>query len=68
MKKLNVTQKAILISGIVGICIGIYGKWLGWEYKSYFIPLYIGTSFIWIAFLNTDNKCEYRFLKRIFKR
>ncbi|NAY92896.1 hypothetical protein GTQ34_13315 [Muricauda sp. JGD-17] len=66
MKKLNTAQKVILVLGIIGTIVGIYGKWNGWDHKSYFIPLYTGLSFMWVAFLNSDSKCEVRYLKRIF--
>ncbi|WP_222984926.1 hypothetical protein [Flagellimonas meishanensis] len=66
MRKLNTAQKVILILGIVGVITGIYGKWNGWEHKSYFIPMYTGLTFMWIAFLDDKNNCERTFFKRIF--
>lgn len=68
MRKLNTAQKVIFILGIIGVAIGIFGKLNSWEYKDYFIPFYTGASFMWIAFLNTNNECEVKLWKRIFKK
>ncbi|WP_396591791.1 hypothetical protein [Allomuricauda sp. R78024] len=56
MKKLNTSQKIVLISGIIGVLIGLYGKFNGWEYDDYFIFFYTGISLTWVAFLKTDKK------------
>ncbi|MEO9512003.1 MAG: hypothetical protein ABJN84_15475 [Flavobacteriaceae bacterium] len=68
MRKLNTEQKVIFILGILGIAIGAYGKWQGWERNDYFIPLYTGISFIWIPFINTNRKCCNPFKKRTLNR
>ena len=57
MKKLNTTQKVILVSGIIGVLVGIYGKFNRWEHDDYFIPFYMGASFMWIAFLDSKQTC-----------
>ncbi len=58
MKKLNTSQKIVLISGIIGVLIGIYGKYDGWLYDDYFIFFYTGISLTWVAFLRTDRRCH----------
>ena len=68
MKKLNTIQKIILALGILGVLVGIYGKWSGWDHKSFFIPFYTGLSFMWIATLDNQNDCERRLFKRIFRK
>ncbi|RDY60662.1 hypothetical protein [Flagellimonas nanhaiensis] len=64
MKKLNTAQKTILILGILGLLTAIYGKFNGWEYKTYFILFYTSTSFMWIAFLDSKEKCCYPFKRK----
>ena len=64
MKKLNTAQKTILILGILGLLTAIYGKFNGWEYKTYFILFYTSTSFMWIAFLDNKKKCYNPFKRK----
>ncbi|PWL37984.1 hypothetical protein DKG77_06745 [Flagellimonas aquimarina] len=64
MKKLDTSQKIVLISGIIGSVIGIYGKFAGWEYDDYFIFFYTGVSLTWVAFLKTDRRCLKIFKKQ----
>lgn len=63
MKKLDTSQKIVLISGIIGSLIGIYGKVAGWEHDDYFIFFYTGISLTWVAFLKTDRRCRNIFKK-----
>lgn len=56
MKKLSTSQRIVLVSGIIGALIGLYGKFNGWEYDDYFIFFYTGISLTWVAFLKTDKK------------
>lgn len=59
MKKLNTSQRIVLISGIIGVLIGLYGKFNGWEYDDYFIFFYTGISLTWVAFLRTNRtRCK----------
>lgn len=70
MKKLRTDQKVVLALGIVGVGVGIYGRFSGWEYDDYFVPFYTGISLSWIAFLQSDSKSCQNFgrLKRGFKK
>ena len=64
MKKLNKAQKTILVLGILGFLTAAYGKFNGWEYKNYFILFYTSTSFMWIAFLDSKEKCYNPFKRK----
>ncbi|MEM7486139.1 MAG: hypothetical protein AAF348_13105 [Bacteroidota bacterium] len=68
MKKLSIVQKILLTSGIVLTVIGIFARYIGWENNDCLALFYTGTSFMWIAFLNKENKCERRFIKKLFRR
>lgn len=64
MRKLSTTQKAILVMGIIGTSIGLYGKFNGWEYDSYFVFFYTGMTLMWVAFLNSGKSCCRPFWKK----
>lgn len=65
MRKLNTSQKIVLILGIVLAAIGIFGKFNQWEYGSYFPFFYAGTSMAWIAFLPTRKKCKRKAVQEL---
>ncbi|WP_420604235.1 hypothetical protein [Flagellimonas sp.] len=56
MKKLNRAQKVILCMGILGMAIGILGKWNNWDID-YFPFFYAGSTLAWVAFLKTERSC-----------
>lgn len=43
--------------GILGVSIGIFGKFNTWEYMVYFPFFYSGLTMMWIAFLPQNNSC-----------
>ena len=57
MKKLKTSQKVVLTMGILGVAIGIFGKFSAWDYGEYFPFFYAGSSMMWIAFLPQKNYC-----------
>ncbi|WP_190809659.1 hypothetical protein [Flagellimonas sp. S3867] len=56
MKKLNKAQKFIFISGILLTTFAILGKLDNWD-MDFFPFFYTGSTFMWIAFLNTGKGC-----------
>ncbi|SDQ47974.1 hypothetical protein [Flagellimonas zhangzhouensis] len=64
MKKLNTSQKIVLVLGVVLVGISIFGKFNQWEYGSYYPIFYAGISMSWIAFLPSRKKCHNPFKKK----
>ncbi|WP_375325334.1 hypothetical protein [Flagellimonas sp. GZD32] len=64
MKKLNTSQKIVLVLGVVLVAISIFGKLNHWAYGSYFPIFYAGISMSWIAFLPQTKKCNNPFKKK----
>ncbi|SNZ01554.1 hypothetical protein [Flagellimonas pacifica] len=62
MKKLNKAQKVILCMGILGMAIGVLGKWNHWDID-YFPFFYTGSMLAWVAFLKTEKDCCFRPVK-----
>ncbi|MEX0313624.1 MAG: hypothetical protein AB3N18_05565 [Allomuricauda sp.] len=56
MKKLNKSQRFILVMGILLATFGLVGKWSGWDID-YFPFFYTGSTLTWVAFLNTEKNC-----------
>ncbi|MEC7772283.1 MAG: hypothetical protein VX798_13925 [Bacteroidota bacterium] len=57
MKKLNTRQKVVFSLGILGVLVGIYGRFNAWEYTEYFPFFYTGSTMMWIAFLPQGKSC-----------
>lgn len=64
MRRLNTAQKIILTLGILGFIVAVYGRFNGWEYNDYFVFFYTSTSFMWIAFLDTKQRCHNPFKRK----
>ncbi|WP_228234896.1 hypothetical protein [Allomuricauda sp. M10] len=57
MKKFRTSQIVIIAIGIIGGLIGIFGKFDGWDYNTYFPIFYSGTTMVWISFLPNKGCC-----------
>ena len=57
MRKLNTKQKVVFAMGVLGVLIGIYGRFNAWEYMEYFSFFYTGSTMMWIAFLPQKKSC-----------
>jgi hypothetical protein len=57
MKKFRTSQIVIIAIGIIGGLIGIFGKFDGWDYNSYFPFFYSGMTMVWISFLPNKGCC-----------
>nr|WP_297785056.1 hypothetical protein [uncultured Allomuricauda sp.] len=64
MKKLNTKQKVVFSLGILGVLVGIYGRFNAWEYMEYFPFFYTGSTMMWIAFLPQGKLCCNPFKKK----
>ncbi len=58
--RLRPHQKVILLVGILGVIIGIYGKINGWERNTVFNFIYTGTGLLWVAFIGNSKHCGRR--------
>jgi len=64
MKNLNTKQKVVFAIGILGVLVGIYGRFSAWEYAGYFPFFYAGSTMMWIAFLPQKKSCCNLFKKK----
>lgn len=64
MRKLNTKQKVVFVMGILGVSIGIFGKFNTWEYMEYFPFFYSGLTMMWIAFLPNRKPCYNPFKRK----
>jgi hypothetical protein len=63
MKKFRTSQIVLIVIGIVGGLIGIFGKFDGWDYNRYFPFFYAGMTMVWYSFL-PSKKCACNVFKR----
>jgi len=68
MRKLKTSQKVVLAMGILGVLIGIFGKFSAWEYGEYFPFFYAGSSMMWIAFLPHRKSCNNSFKRKAVQK
>ena len=68
MKKLSTQQKIVFAMGILGVLIGIYGKFNSWEHAMYFPFFYSGSAMMWIAFLPQKKSCCSLFKRKAEKK
>lgn len=54
---MSTSQRVVLAMGLIGSCIGLYGRFNGWEYMEYFPFFYAGMTLLWMAFLPSSRKC-----------
>ncbi|HBU77487.1 MAG TPA: hypothetical protein DEF18_05240 [Muricauda sp.] len=64
MKKLKTIQKVVLAMGIIGVSIGIFGRYQTWEYMEYFPFFYSGITMMWVAFLPQKKSCSNPFKRK----
>ncbi|WP_318312017.1 hypothetical protein [Flagellimonas crocea] len=64
MRKLSTTQKVVFAMGILGVAIGIFGRFNDWEYMEYFPFFYSGSTMMWIAFLPKRKSCNNPFKRK----
>ncbi|MFT0716244.1 hypothetical protein [Flagellimonas lutimaris] len=64
MRKLKTSQKVVFAAGVVGVLIGIFGRFNAWEYASYFAFFYSGSTMMWIAFLPQKKSCRNPFKRK----
>lgn len=64
MKKLKTSQKVVLAMGIIGVSIGIFGKYKTWEYMEFFPFFYSGITMMWVAFLPQKKSCSNPFKRK----
>lgn len=57
MRKLNTRQKVVFAMGVLGVLVGIFGRFNDWEYMEYFPFFYSGTTMMWIAYLPQRKSC-----------
>ncbi|MDF0717853.1 hypothetical protein PY092_16940 [Muricauda sp. 334s03] len=68
MKKLNTRQKVVFSMGILGVLIGVYGRFNAWEYMGYFPFFYSGSTLMWIAFLPQRKTCDNPFKRKVAQK
>ncbi|MDF0708975.1 MAG: hypothetical protein VX772_04650 [Bacteroidota bacterium] len=68
MKKLNTKQKVVFALGVLGVLVGIYGRFNAWEYASYFPFFYSGSAMMWIAFLPQRKSCCNPFKRKAVQK
>ncbi|MAU16514.1 MAG: hypothetical protein CMH46_13360 [Muricauda sp.] len=64
MKKLKTSQKVVFAAGVLGVLIGIYGRFNAWEYMEYFSFFYAGSTMMWIVFLPQKKSCSNLFRRK----